>query len=301
MNRPTKKAVIYAHTDNVDFYHGILVKASQNWVTKTGFIIKPNDISFNLHDTNKIVGLSFVSCYIYIDNALDYYGTLGAGGGERIKKIKSNKYYDFIRYAYTFKITRDNAYYVDSSTVSCEYYEPSGQMAGNTEVNELAAEIGRIINLIKNVICESLYLVVKKVDREIKEMEDTIKLTLTEKAHLDHKNAEGNDVYIAKAVDENYPNLLIDYDFKIFNAERKVEYKCKNNHEKYSNNGTKELAETVQALLNEVVGMIADYIFEKLSDIKEQQESDRYLEELFNTCDIWFYSDGTLYNRTVEE
>lgn len=37
------------------------------------------------------------------------------------------------------------------------------------------------------------------------------------------------------------------------------------------------------------------------TDIKEQQESDRYLEELFNTCDIWFYSDGTLYNRTVEE
>ena len=202
MNRPTKKAIIYAHTDSVDFYRGILVKASQNWVTKTGFIIKPDDISFNLHDTNKIVGLSFVSCYIYIDNALDYYGTLGAGGGERIKKIKSNKYYDFIRYAYTFKITRDNAYYVDRSTVSCEYYEPSGQMAGNTEVDELAAEIGRIINLIKNVICDGLYLVVKKVDREIKEMEDTIKLTLTEKAHLDHKNAEGNDVYIAKAVDE---------------------------------------------------------------------------------------------------
>lgn len=116
------------------------------------------------------------------------------------------------------------------------------------------------------------------------------------------KQGEENEkqvLYILK--DENYPNLLIDYDFKIFNAERKVEYKCKNNHEEYNTNGTKELAETVQALLNEVVGMIADYIFEKLSDIKEQQESDSYLEDLFNTCDIWFYSDGTLYNRTVEE
>lgn len=106
-------------------------------------------------------------------------------------------------------------------------------------------------------------------------------------------------LYILK--DENYPNLLTDYDFKIFNAERKVEYKCKKNHEEYNTNGTKELAETVQELLNEVVEMIADFIFEKLSDIKEQQESDSYLEEIFNTCDIWFYSDGTLYNRTVEE
>lgn len=116
------------------------------------------------------------------------------------------------------------------------------------------------------------------------------------------KQGEENEkqvLYILK--DENYPNLLTDYEFKILNAERKVEFKCKKNHEKYNNNGTKELAETVQALVDEVVDMIADYIYEKLSDIKEQQESDSYLEDLFNTCDIWFYSDGTLYNRTVEE
>lgn len=202
MNRPIKNGIVHVATDDVDFYYKVLVKASQDWVSKTGFVITPENISFNLHDKSRGLGLSFTSGCIYLDNALDFYSTVGEQEKEEVQEITNKKEYTYIRNRYTYSITRDNAYNVDKHTVSCEYYDLTGQGKKDTEISILAERINKIINKIKNMICDSLYQVAKTVDKEIKEMEDTIKLKLTEKAHVDHKNAEGNDVYIVKATDE---------------------------------------------------------------------------------------------------
>lgn len=225
MNRPIKNGIVHVSTDDVDFYYKVLVKASQDWVSKTGFVITPENISFNLHDKSRGLGLSFTSGCIYLDNALDFYSTVGEQEKEEVQEITNKKEYTYIRNRYTYSITRDNAYNVDKHTVSCEYYDLTGQGKKDTEISILAERINKIINKIKNMICDSLYQVAKTVDKEIKEMEDTIKLKLTEKAHVDHKNAEGNDVYIVKATDEKGNVYIItwlsyeNWDTKIDNGE----------------------------------------------------------------------------------
>lgn len=96
-------------------------------------------------------------------------------------------------------------------------------------------------------------------------------------------------------------SILVDYDFY---AEDKTPKTAVLKSEWYSepkakvkNNKThQELADKLKDIALYVAKQIADDIHQFLIDLKEEQESDEYLIELFNTYKISFLSDGYLYN-----
>lgn len=210
--------------DNIDFYWHELAEESQNWVTKTGFVITPNNISFNLTEKYKGLGLSFISGYIFLENALDFYSTLGKVEKEEAQRIKNNKKFEVIKRTYTYKITRDNSYRVDKNSVSCEYFDLTGVGESDKDTASVASKICKIINKIKDIICDSLYQKATEIKKEVKDMEKVIVIKYIEKDYYPYLNEDGEKEYIASGYDEasNYYEIkgLVNDSFDVATDDR---------------------------------------------------------------------------------
>lgn len=184
---------------NVDYYYPTLKKLTET-VLSTGFIIKPEDITFNLREVMG-AGLSFETEYIEVDRLLDYYSQAGEGREEIVEEIKNNKHYPYIEENYIFAITRDNYDETYSESVSCEYWDRDCITWGNKEFEEVAEQISELINIVKTWVCDYMLQEVRKTDEAIPYIMDDFIIKVIEKPHYARENEDGICEFEALAVD----------------------------------------------------------------------------------------------------
>lgn len=209
---------------NVNYYYPTLKKVAEE-IKETGIIIKPDDITFNLNEVRG-AGLSFITEYINIDTVLESYKRIGTKQAEEAEEIKNNKYYHYIEENYIFTITRDNYYDTDKTSVSCEYWDGNCSLIINTEREEIAEKIGKIINIVKNYICDYILHEVRKTDKEISDIMEDVILKIIGKPHYAGEREDGRPEFEAKAVDKSgniYQVTWLSYeDWNIYTDDEKV-------------------------------------------------------------------------------
>lgn len=185
---------------NVDYYYPTLEKAVEE-VKETGFLIKPDDITFNLNEVRG-AGLSFETEYIEIDKVLEVYSREGKYQQKVVEELKNNKHYKYIEENYIFTISRDSYDETDPESVSCEYWDGYCLTWINKEMEEVAERISKIINIIKDYVCIYIEKEVRKTDEEIPYIIENIIIKIIEKPHYARENEDGISEFEARAVDK---------------------------------------------------------------------------------------------------
>lgn len=195
---PTIKTRIQTTFDKIDFYYQALAEKSVKLTEETGITIYLKNITLGMHGS-----LSFTSPIIDIDKALQYYSKQGVKEKREVQDITNKKeLYNTVKLYYDFTITRDTAYHTDKYSVSCEYWDKTNKAAGNIDIQRTAEKVSKIINQLKNLICDDLTFDVRLIQLTSWEMVGMKSyLTLTTTAHHMRDRFDGIGEYEATAVD----------------------------------------------------------------------------------------------------
>lgn len=184
---------------NIDYYYPTLKKLTEDML-ETGFIIKPEDITFNLNEVRG-AGLSFETEYIEVDRLLECYSSIYKCNKKEVEEIKNNKHFSYIEENYIFTISRDSYYDTNAESVSCEYWDSECRTWESKEFEEVAEKISNIINIVKDLICEYMLQEVRKTDEAIPYIMDDFVIKIVEKPHYARENVDGICEFEALAVD----------------------------------------------------------------------------------------------------
>ncbi len=195
---PSRKDVIQTTFDKIDFYYKALADKSLNLSEVTGISIYLKNITMGMNGS-----LSFTSPFIDIEKVLQCYSNQGEKEKREVQEIKNKReIYNAVKLYYEFTITRDTAYHTDKYSVSCEYTDRTFKTAGNVDIERTAEKVSRVINRMKNILCDNLALEVRLI--QLTTWEKTglkTYLTLTTSAYHLRDRFDGIGEWVATAID----------------------------------------------------------------------------------------------------
>ena len=136
-----------------DYFKDTVATVLETW-NDTGIEVDVNDVSYSI-SYSQGDGVSFVSQGIDIEQALKFYSKQGDKQEKVVEKIRKDKNYKYVKENFEFTIRRIDTMYTHEYTVDCYFTDTTYEYTDGQW--ELAERISKIINQIKNDICEHIY------------------------------------------------------------------------------------------------------------------------------------------------